>query len=231
MDWVAREDVTAVERVAAEFIAQRLTTAAEERGRAILAISGGSTPWGMFERLASQAVPWTYVHLFQVDERIVPPDHDARNWKRFLENPLSLRIPRANCHAMPVNAEDAELAAAAYSTTLTEYSGEPPVLDVVHLGIGEDGHTASLFNDDALLQERQRWVGVSRRYRNHRRLSLTLPTLNRARLVVWFAVGAGRRAVLTRLRDGDLSIPAGRVQRDRAVVFTDLDAAPATERS
>jgi len=231
MDWVAREDVTAMESAAAEFIALRLTRAAEERGRATLAISGGSTPWGMFERLASQAAPWTDVHLFQVDERIVPREHDARNWKRFLENPLSLRIPRDNCHPMPVDVEDAELAAAVYSATLTGYSGEPPVLDVVHLGIGEDGHTASLFSDDALLQERQRWVGVSRRYRDHRRLTLTLPTLNQARSVVWLVVGAGRRGVLARLRDGDLSIPAGRVQRDRAVVFTDLDAAPATERS
>jgi 6-phosphogluconolactonase len=126
----------------------------------------------------------------------VPLDHEARNWKRFLANPLARCIPHANRHAMPVEIEDSEIAAGQYAKTLTEWAGEPPALDVVHLGIGEDGHTASLFADDPLSQEKQRWVGVSHRYESYRRLSLTLPVLNRAQCVVWFAVGAARREAI-----------------------------------
>jgi 6-phosphogluconolactonase len=226
MDWVVGEDVSAAEGAAAEYIALRLATAIGERGRATLAISGGSTPWGMFDRLAEQNVSWSEMHVFQVDERIVPLDHEARNWKQFLANSLARRIREANRHPMPVDVDNAELAAAYYAATLSEWTGEPPVLDVVHLGIGEDGHTASLFSDDPLLQEGQRSVGVSHRYQGYRRLSLTLPTLNQARSVVWFAVGAGRRAVVTRLQAGDSSMPASHVQQDRAILFTDRDAAP-----
>lgn len=226
MEWITSKNVATAEHAAAEFIATRLTQAAHERGRATLAISGGRTPWGMFERLAAQEVPWNDVRIFQVDERIVPLDHEARNWKRFLANPLARRILEANCHAMPVEIEDPERAAGQYANTLIERAGEPPALDVVHLGIGADGHTASLFADDPLLEEKQRWVGVSRPYENYRRLSLTLPVLNRARCVVWFAVGAARRGAITRLFVRDAAIPASHVERDRAICFTDADAAP-----
>lgn len=226
MEWITSEDVATAERAAAKFIAARLTQAARERGLATLAISGGSTPWGMFGRLAAQEVPWNDVHIFQVDERIVPLDHEARNWKRFLANPLARCVPDANRHAMPVEVEDPELSAAQYARALIERAGDPPVLDVVHLGIGEDGHTASLFSDDPLLEESQCLVGVSHRYQKHRRLSLTLPALNRAQCVVWFAVGAARRDAMTRLFARDVAIPASHVERDRAICFTDADAAP-----
>ena len=226
MEWITSEDVATAERAAAEFIATRLTQAAQERGRATLAISGGRTPWGMFERLAAQDVNWTAVEILQVDERIVALAHEARNWKRFLANPLARRIPDANQHAMPVEIEDPELAAGQYANTLIERAGNPPELDIVHLGIGEDGHTASLFAADPLLEEKQRWVGVSHRYQKHRRLSLTLPALNRAQCVVWFAVGVARREAMTRLFARDIAIPASHVERDRAICFTDADAAP-----
>jgi 6-phosphogluconolactonase len=228
VEWVTSESVATAERAAAEFIAQRLVLAVRERRRGTLAISGGRSPWGMFAQLAALEVPWTDVHLFQVDERIVPLAHAARNWKQFLENPLARLIPRAQQHPMPVESDDAEAAAAQYAETLAEWNGEPPTLDLVHLGIGADGHTASLFADDAALEESTRSVAVSRVYENHRRLTLTLPVLNRARSVVWFAVGAERRGALTQLFSADPAIVATRVQRDHATCFTDREAAPAT---
>ena len=228
MEWIECEDLAAAECAAAEFIAERLALAVRERGSGTLAISGGNSPWGMFERLAAHALSWNAIHVLQVDERIVPLEHAARNWRRLLANGLTQRVPEANRHAMPVEIEDSELAASRYANTLIGRAGDPPELDVVHLGIGEDGHTASLFAGDPLLEEKQRWVGVSRPYLKHRRLSLTLPALDQARSIVWFAVGSGRRDAVRRLLAGDVAIPAGRVNRDRAVCFTDQAVAPAT---
>jgi 6-phosphogluconolactonase len=224
--WVTCSDVAAAERAASRYLAMRLGEATRERGRATFAISGGRTPWGLFGQLASQDVDWGAVHLFQVDERIAPGHPEASNWERFRANPLAQRIPDTQQHAMPVWIDDAQAAARHYETTLISGTGEPPTLDVVHLGIGADGHTASLFADDPLSQESGRWVGVSRIHERYRRLTLTLPTLNRARCVVWFATGAERRNALTRLAAGDPSIPASLVQRDRATCFVDAEASP-----
>ena len=222
MDWRISEDSAGAEQAAAAFIAECLRQAVKERGLATFAVSGGRSPWGMFERLADESVEWDRVHILQVDERVVPLDDDARNWSHFLEGSLAERIPKQNRHPMPVE-EDAELAVGRYSATLIQWAGVPPQLDVVHLGIGEDGHTASLFADDVLLQDRRHWVGVSRVYEGHRRLTLTLPVLNSARVIAWFVIGAGRREVLERLRRGDESIAASHVQRGKAVVFTNVD--------
>ena len=226
MKWRTSENAAAAARDAAEFIAERLAQAVEMRGRASFAVSGGRSPWPMFEHLASQDVDWSAVHVFQVDERLVPVDHAERNWKRFLENTLAHRIADANRHPMPVEIENHELAIGRYTRELSEFAGVPPALDVVHLGIGEDGHTASLFVDDSLLGDTRHWVGVSRVYQGYRRLTLTLPVLNCARAIVWFAVGASRRTILTRLHDDDPEIAASHVRRDRATCFTDKDAAP-----
>lgn len=227
VEWITCEDVPAAERAAAEFIAGQLDAAVRDRGRASLAISGGRSPWGMLDQLAAQSVPWESVHLFQADERIAQIDDEARNWKQFLAGALARRVPHANWHPMPVEIEAPDAAADAYATTLLEWTGQPPRLDVVHLGIGTDGHTASLFAGDSPLEETKRLVAASRRHEGYRRLTLTLAALAEARSIVWFAVGAGRRAVLTRLFDGDDAIPASRVRRDRATCFTDREAAPA----
>jgi 6-phosphogluconolactonase len=223
MEWRTCKDVMEAAHTAAAFLAERLAEAIEARGRATLAISGGRSPWTMFGYLSALAVDWHAVHVLQVDERIVPPHDPARNWAHFLESPLARSIPDSNAHPMPVDIEDLELAIGRYSATLGQWAGVPPRLDVVHLGIGADGHTASLFAYDPLLEDRRHWVGVSRPYEGHRRLTLTLPVLNSARTVVWFAVGAGRRAVLARLRKADPEIAASHVQRERSVVFTDQE--------
>ena len=228
MEWRASKNAADAERAAAEFIARCLEGALEARGLATLVISGGRSPWGMFDCLATHELEWNVVHVFQVDERIVPLDSQARNWSHFLESALARRIAKKNRHPMPVEIEDHDLAIGKYSATLIQWAGVPPQLDVVHLGIGADGHTASLFADDALLKDRRHWVGISRAYEGHRRITLTLPVLNSARSVVWFATGEGRRDALVRLRAGDHSIAAGHVQRDRAVCFTDIDAGSLT---
>jgi len=227
MEWITGEDAATAERAAAEFIARKLTQAATERGRATLALSGGRTPWTMFARLAEQELDWSQVHVFQVDERIVPLAHEARNWRRFLANPLAGRIPAGHRHAMPVEIEDPERAAVEYAQTLADWAGEPPVLDVVHLGLGEDGHTASLFAGDPLLQEKKRATGVSQARAEHRRLSLTLPTINRARCILWYVTGSSRRAAMTQLFANEPSIPASRIERQHATCISDPEAAPA----
>jgi 6-phosphogluconolactonase len=231
MEWVASADAVTAERAAAQFIAARLAQATEIRGQATLAISGGRSPWAMLDRLAEQAVPWNTVHLFQVDERCVPRAHPDRNWGRFLSGKLAQRVPRAQQHPLPVELEDLELAADEYARTLIKIAGDPPALDVVHLGLGADGHTASLFAGDPLLDERRRWVGVSQPYQSQQRLSLTLPTLEQARNIVWFATGSPRRQVLNRLFVQDPAIPASRVRRERASVFTDRETLPGPQYS
>jgi 6-phosphogluconolactonase len=226
MEWVTGEDVATTEQAAAEFIAARLREAIAARGRATLAVSGGTTPWRMFGRLAGSVLDWGAVHLLQVDERIVPAADDARNWKRLLATPLAARVPMAQRHPMPVEMQDPELAAAHYAVTLTRTCGDPPVLDVVQLGIGDDGHTASLFAGDPLLDETGREVGVSQPREGIARLTLTRPALDRARCVVWLALGAARQPAVARLFAADQSIPASRVARERATCFTDPAAAP-----
>lgn len=226
MHWITGEDVATTEQAAAEFIGARLREAIRARGRATLAVSGGTTPWRMFGLLADSALDWSAVHLFQVDERIVPAAADARNWKHLLATALAARVPSAQRHPMPVEMEDPELAAKHYAATLAGICGNPPVLDVVHLGIGDDGHTASLFAGDPLLDETGRDVGVSLPQGGVARITLTRPVLDRARHVVWLALGAARRPAVARLFAADQSIPASRIARERATCFTDPAAAP-----
>lgn len=226
MQWVTGEDVATTEQAAAEFIAVQLGHAVRQRGRATLAVSGGRTPWAMFGRLAALDVAWASVHLFQVDERIVPLDDEARNWKHLLATPLAARIPAVQRHPMPVEVGDAGLAATRYAATLREVCGNPAVLDIVHLGLGDDGHTASLFSGDALLGGETRDVGVSGPKSGTRRLTLTLSALDRARCIVWLVLGAGRKEAVAQLFAADRAIAASHVARERATAFTDPAAAP-----
>lgn len=227
MEWITTENIVSAERAAAESIAAKLARAIEERGHATLAISGGRSPWGMLDQLARQDLPWEKVHVFQVDERIVPLDDASRNWAQFLQGELAARVPAGNRHPMPVE-RDPEVAANEYAGEIMKHTGAPATLDVVHLGLGTDGHTASLFAGDPLLTHREQDVGVSQPYQGNRRLTLTLPLLNRARSVVWFVVGAERKQAATRLFNDDPAIPASLIQRDNSMCITDSDAAPET---
>jgi len=131
-------------------------------------------------------------------------------------------------YAMPVDEKDLESAARRYALTLREIAGSPPVLDLVHLGLGPDGHTASLVPGDPVLDVTDTDAAVTGVYQGRRRMTLTYPILNRSRTVLWLVTGSDKAGMLVRLRDGDLSIPASRVRRDHALVFADRAAAQRT---
>ncbi len=220
------EDADQVAKEAALFVAAEARAAIASRGRFIVAVSGGHTPWAMLRALAGEEVPWQGVHVVQVDERVVPAGHPDRNLTHLRENLLErCPLPLEQLHAMPVEEEDLAAAASRYERTLQNIAGSPPVLDLAHLGLGPDGHTASLVPNDPVLNVTDRDVALTGLYQNWRRMTLTYPTLNRSRRVLWLVTGKEKVVMLKRLRDGDGSIPAGRIRRDQALVLADRLAA------
>jgi 6-phosphogluconolactonase len=219
-------DADAVARKAAAIIAAEARDAVIARGRFILAVSGGHTPWIMLRALAGEKVPWEELHIVQVDERIAPEGHPDRNLTHLRESLLT-RVPLRpeQIHAMPVEAPDLEAAAKTYSRTLVEMAGSPPVLDLVHLGLGPDGHTASLVPDDAVLKVSDADVALTGAYQGRRRITLTYPIINRSRRILWLVTGNDKAGPLVRLRNADPSIPAGRIRQDQALVLADRAAA------
>src|SRR6516164_5260545 len=196
------------------------------RNRFLLALSGGRTPWLMLRSLAREDVSWQLVHLFQVDERDAPAGHPDRNLTHIRESQLDrVPIPANQAHAIPIEAGNLETAAMSYAKTLQQVAGSPPVLDLVHLGLGPDGHTASLVPGDRVLDVGDADVGVTGAYQKRRRITLTYPILNRARRILWVVTGSEKAGMLARLRDADRAIPAGRVRQASAVVLADAAAA------
>ena len=225
-------DGDSVARRAAAIIAAEARVAVAARGRFLLAVSGGRTPWVMFRALADEDVPWPSVHVFQVDERVAPVGHPDRNLTHLAASLLAhAPLPPAQLHAMPVELPDLEEAAARYARTLEELAGRPAVLDVVHLGLGPDGHTASLVPGDAALDVSDADVSLTGVYQARRRVTLTYPLFNRARKVLWLVTGADKAPMLPRLLAADPSIPAGRVCQGRALVLADRAASPPKEKS
>ena len=219
-------DADAVARRAAAIVAEEARAAVAARGRFLVAVSGGRTPWQMLRALAGEQVPWNAVHLFQVDERVAPAGDPDRNLTHIGESLLTrVRLPPGHLHAMPVEERDLASAAARYARELEEMAGAPPVLDLVHLGLGPDGHTASLVPGDPALEVEQASVAVTGAYGGHVRMTLTFPVLDGARRVLWLVTGAEKAPMLARLKAGDRSIPAGRVRRDQALVLADRAAA------
>ena len=217
-------DVDAVARHAAEIIAVEANAAVRARGRFIIAVSGGRTPWAMLRALSQRdEVPWKQVHVLQVDERIAPAGHADRNLTSLSD---SLQPPGdlPQIYAMPVDPSDLDQAAARYAQILVAVAGSPPVIDLVHLGLGADGHTASLVPGDPVLDVTDADVALTGPYQGRRRMTLTYPVLNRARRVLWLITGADKAAMLARLRRGDPTIPAGRVRQANAMVLTDRAA-------
>jgi 6-phosphogluconolactonase len=219
-------DADAVAQSAAEFIADAARAAVADRGQFTFAVSGGRTPWQMLRALAALAMAWEKTHLYQVDERVAPHGDPDRNLTHIAESLLSLApLPRDHMHAMPVEAPDLAAAAARYAQELAAVAGAPPVLDVVHLGLGPDGHTASLVPEDPVLAVADAAVALTDLYQGHRRMTLTFPVLDRARCVLWVVTGAEKVPMLARLVRGDHTIPAGRVASERAVILADAAAA------
>lgn len=203
---------------AAAFFYQAIVQAVQQSNRALVAVSGGHTPWIMLRKLAEQQLPWDKLIFFQVDERDCPINDPQRNLAH-----LRACLPSAaQIRPMPVEAGLA--GAETYMQTLTELAGAPPVLDVVHLGLGPDGHTASLVPDDPVLDESQRDVAWTHPYQGHRRMTMTFPLLNRARQIFWLVTGADKQEAVQRLLAGDKSIPASRITAANRLLFADESA-------
>ena len=220
------EDTDAVARRAAEWLAARLGEALALRGRATLAVSGGKTAPHALALLGQTNVRWPAIDVLQVDERVAPDGHRDRNAvaQAAAFEAHAARAPR-RFHWMPVEEPDLDAAAAAYARELAALAGDPPIIDVVHLGIGEDGHTASLVPGSQALEARAPVV-VTEPYQGRRRMTLTFPVINQARHVVWIVTGAGKKTALERLLRGDPALVANRVRRTDAVVLADTQAAP-----
>jgi 6-phosphogluconolactonase len=208
-------DEDAVARRAADVVAASAREAIEARGRFTFAVSGGRTPWAMFRDLADEDVPWGKVGIWQVDERIAP-DGDA---DRNLTSLLPMIPSGVDLRPMPVTDADLDAAAARYAESL------PNVFDLVHLGMGDDGHTASLVPDDPVLDVSDRDVAVTGEYRGLRRMTLTYRVLDRSRRVLWLIDGDDKTPMVPRLMAGDASIPAGRVATAEQLVVVDAAAA------
>ena len=219
-------DADAVAMEAAKRIAQAAREAVSARGKFVMAVSGGKTPWLMLRALAGEDVPWMGVHVVQVDERVAAEGDADRNLTHLRESLLEHAPLRSEqIHAMPVDVADLEAACDSYAQMLKTLAGSPPVLDLVHLGLGPDGHTASLVPGDAVLAVKDADVALTGIYQNRRRMTLTYPIINRSRRVLWLVTGSEKSGMLARLQSGDVSIPAGRVNKDRAVVLADRAAA------
>ena len=224
MEVFADDESTA--RAAAKLIAAEAGSAIAARGRFVMAVSGGRSPWIMLRALATEKIPWESVYIVQVDERVAPAGSPDRNLTHLKESLLQHSpISPEQILAMPVEAPDLEAAARQYASALCEIAGSPPTLDLVHLGLGPDGHTASLISGDPVLNVTDADVALTGIYQGRRRMTLTYPVINRARRILWLVTGGEKVDALSRLRKGDPSIPAGRILQDRAVIVADRTAA------
>ncbi len=219
-------DADAVAKKAAELIAAEARQAVAAHGLFTMAVSGGHTPWIMLRALADEDVPWTSVHVFQVDERVAPAGHTDRNLTHLVASLLEAApLPAGHLHPMPVELPDLQSAAERYASELETLCGAPPVLDLVHLGLGPDGHTASLVPGDPVLSVQDRDVARTGVYQGRNRLTLTYPIINRARRILWLVTGSEKAPMCKRLQAADPSIPAGRVRQNNALLLADNAAA------
>ena len=205
-------DADAVARAGAAFVAERARAAVAARGSFYFAVSGGHTPWAMFAELASLTVPWDRVVIYQVDERVAPPDDPDRNLVHLTK---ALGSAPAQVRAMPVNSSDLAAAAARYASWLPEH------FDLIHLGLGPDGHTASLVPGDPVLSVTDRLVALTQPYQERVRMTLTYPALARAGQILFLVTGSDKKDPLAMLLAGDTTIPAGRVEAGASLVMAD----------
>ncbi len=214
------DDADAVHRRGAEVIAGAAREDIAERGHFALAVSGGRDPWPMFSQLEDFDLDWTQIEVFQVDERVAPAGSDERNLTHLVES-LSIGA-QGSIRPMPVTDDDLEAAADRYAASL------PDAIDLAHLGLGPDGHTASLVPNDPVLEVTDKRVAVtSGGYQGVRRMTLTYPELHRTRRLLWVITGEEKAEALRKLLARDPSIPAGRVDPGGdSLILADRAAAP-----
>ncbi|HEY0704706.1 MAG TPA: 6-phosphogluconolactonase [Candidatus Acidoferrales bacterium] len=232
-------DIDSLSRAALEQVLSDLRDAVKSRGRFAIALSGGHTPQKMYELWAQNEkyrteTPWDQVHLFWGDERFVGPDDPLSNYRMTREALIShVPIPPANVHAAPTTLSTPQAAAAAYDADLHKFFADAipagvPAFDVTLLGIGPEGHTASLFPDSPALNEKTKWVeAVTVAANPPNRLTFTLPVLNRSRNTYFLAAGEGKKEILDALRaetdPAHSQYPAARIQPTDGLLLWFLD--------
>jgi 6-phosphogluconolactonase len=209
------EDATALADAAASYIADRARTVQARGATFTMALSGGRTPWAAFDRLAHETLDWDATLIYQVDERVVREDNDLRNLKNLR---AALSSTGAPIVAMDVDSDDLEEACRQYAAEL------PPFFDLIQLGIGPDGHCASLIPGDPVLAVIDRLVALSGPYQDTLRMTLTYPAIGRANQILWLISGEDKRDALAKLLENDPSIPAGRIGPVSSLVMADRAA-------
>jgi 6-phosphogluconolactonase len=209
-------DAAAVAQRAAEVVAQHARAAVLEHGAFTFAVSGGRSPWAMFAELVDHDFPWDHTAIYQVDERVAPAGDESRNLTHLQQSLPATSL--SSVHPMPVEAPDLNVAARDYAKQL------PTRFDLIHLGLGPDGHTASLVPGDPVLTIDDRDVALTQPYQGHRRMTITYPVINHARALLWLVTGADKVGALKGLCEHDQSIPAGRVAAQNAVILADAAA-------
>lgn len=214
-DLATFDDPNALATAAATYVAER-ARAVQARGATFtFALSGGKSPWVMFETLAHDDLDWAATRIYQVDERVVGEDNDLRNLKSLR---AALTGTNAPIEAMDVEDDNLEAACSSYAARL------PERFNLIHLGIGPDGHCASLVPGDPVLDLSDQLVALSGPYQNTLRMTLTYPALSRADQLLWLVTGEDKREALQKLLAGDPSIPAGRVEAGASLVMADRAA-------
>ena len=219
-------DAIAAAHRAAGWIAEVIANTLAMKEYFVLALSGGTTPLPMLRRLAQESIDWRRVHIIQVDERVAPADSPDRSFKQ-LQDVLLCRvpIPSAQVHPMPVESANLAAAAHSYARLLAALAGTPAEIDLIQLGLGADGHTASLVPGDAALDVSDVDVAVSAIYHGRQRMTLAFPAINRARHILWLVTGEDKADALVGLVAGDPRLPASRVRPERALLLADRPAA------
>lgn len=214
-----------VAQEAAVYIADRIRENVSRKGFFTMAISGGRTPWAMMKELAKEDLPWEKVFLFQVDERVAPDAHEDRNLTQLFKAIEGTRLVlRLNFFPMRVNAGDLDEACAEYESHIQRMT-ENGKFDLIHLGIGTDGHTASLVPGDAVLDITEKGVAITQKlYQGRHRMTLTYPMINQAEKILWVITGSEKAEMLNRLLHRDSSIPAGLIDQTHAIVLTEESA-------